>query len=145
MAGLVPFNRKNSISAYDSFYDMLDDFFNRDVLPTKSFERQTFKIDVKETDNDYVIEADLPGVKKEEVSLDLNDGKLTISVVRDENIDKSKENYVHKERVYSSMARSIYLQDSKADGIKAKLDNGVLTINVNKVEKTSKSCKIDIE
>jgi len=145
MSGLIPFNRKNSIASHDDFYNMLDDFFTRGLAPIRNFERDTFKIDVQETDKEYLIEADLPGVKKEEISLDLEDEKLSISVNRQETTEKKDDNYVHKERFYSSMSRSIYLADAEADNIKAKLNNGVLTITITKQEKSSKSCKIDID
>ncbi|MGB4443691.1 MAG: Hsp20 family protein, partial [Dethiobacteria bacterium] len=54
-------------------------------------------------------------------------------------------NYLHRERRYSSMSRTIYLEDSKPDDIKAKLDKGVLQITVPKEEKAIKSVTIDVD
>lgn len=148
MAGLVPFNRKNKLigPSFEDFYGMLDDFFSDDIVPRRSLIRDTFKLDVEEKDKEYVIEAELPGVKKEEVSLEINEGHLRISIKREETIDEEKRNFVHKERRYSSMTRSIYLKDAKSEDIKAKLDNGVLYITVPKKESDKgMTNKIEIE
>lgn len=148
MAGLVPFNRKNKLigPSFEDFYGMLDDFFSDDIVPRRSLIRDTFKLDVEEKDKEYVIEAELPGVKKEEVSLEINEGHLKISIKREEIIDEEKRNFVHKERRYSSMTRSIYLKDAKSEDIKAKLDNGVLYITVPKKESDKvMTNKIEIE
>ena len=147
MAGLIPFNKKNnnlSMWGRDPF-DLIDDFFNDSFLPSRNLMRDTFKIDVKETEKEYLIEAELPGIQKDEVNLNLNDGKLSISVDREENINDEKENYIHRERRYSSMNRSVYLADSTPDNIKAKMENGVLAITVAKEEKPKNSHKIEIE
>ncbi len=148
MAGLVPFNRKNKLigPSFEDFYGMLDDFFSDDIVPRRSLIRDTFKLDVEEKDKEYVIEAELPGVKKEEVSLEINEGHLRISIKREETIDEEKRNFVHKERRYSSMTRSLYLKDAKSEDIKAKLDNGVLYITVPKKESDKgMTNKIEIE
>jgi HSP20 family protein len=124
---------------------MLDDFFNDTWSPRRSLMYDTFKLDVQENDKEYCIEAELPGVKKEEINLELNEGRLTISINREESIDEEKKNYIHKERRFSSMQRSIYLADAKGDGVKAKLEEGVLNITVPKQEKLDSTVKINIE
>ena len=148
MTGLVPFNRKNTgllNTGFEDFYNMLDDFFY-DAWPSKKyFARDTFKIDVQENDNEYLVEAELPGVNRDEVNIEMNEGRLNISIQREESINEENKNYVHKERRFSSMSRSLYLDDAKSTGIKAKLENGVLSIIVPKENKPNKSVKIDIE
>lgn len=147
MTRLIPFNKRGSLLNKDfaDFYNMLDDFFTDGWPYGRSLEKDTFKVDVQENEKEYLIDADLPGILKDEINVELNEGKLTISVQREENIDEEKKNYIHKERRYSSMSRSIYLTDAKVDGIKAKLDNGVLNIVVPKVEQVDQSIKIDID
>ena len=143
MAGLVPFNRKNtnlSADGYEDFYNMIEDFFT-----PKSLERATFKLDVHDTEKEFVIEAELPGVPKDEISLNTNDGVLTISVSRDETKENERKKFLHKERRVTSMSRSIYLKDINAQDVKAKLDNGVLTVTVPKLEKQITDQKIEIE
>ncbi|MDD2495701.1 MAG: Hsp20/alpha crystallin family protein [Tissierellia bacterium] len=151
MSGLVPFNRKNrnlvnrDFGNFGGFYNMLDDFFNDNWPSPRNLARDTFKVDVQESDTQYVIEAELPGVNKDEVNIEMNDGRLNISIKREENINEEKKNYIHKERRYSSMSRSIYLEEAKSEGIKANLENGVLCITVPKDSKPNNSIKIDIE
>jgi len=147
MPRLVPYNRKNrslvdrDFYGLDGFYNMLDDFYNW----PRSLTRDTFKIDVQENDNEYVIEAELPGVNKDEVNIEMNEGRLSISIQREEIKNEENKNYVHKERRYSSMSRSIYLDEAKSEGIKASLENGVLNIIVPKETKPNNSIKIDID
>jgi len=61
---------------------------------------------VQQNDNEYLIEAELPGVNKDEIGVDLNDGRLNISVKREENINEEKKNYIHRESRFASMSRS---------------------------------------
>lgn len=143
MAGLVPFNMRNNNligSGFEDFYNLLDDFFT-----PRSLERGTFKLDVSETEKEFIIEAELPGTKKEEIQLELNDSRLIISVNREESSEDKRGNYIHKERRSSSMSRSVYLADAEPDNIKAKLDNGVLTVVIKKQDEKANARKIDIE
>ncbi|WMJ78909.1 MULTISPECIES: Hsp20/alpha crystallin family protein [unclassified Sedimentibacter] len=151
MSGLVPFNRKNrslmskDFDDFGNFYNMVDDFFNFNWPSGKNFIKDTFKVDVQEDDKKYLIEAELPGVSKDEVNIEMDDGKLSINVKKEENVNEEKKNYIHRERRYSSMSRCIYLEDAKSQDIKAGLDNGVLKIAVPKESRPNKSVKIDIE
>jgi HSP20 family protein len=149
MAGLVPFNQRKSNlmlrpRGFEDFANMLDDFFSDNWAP-RTLMRDTFKVDVEEASDHFKIDAELPGVKKEEISLDLNDGRLLIAIKREEKTEEEKKNYVHQERRYCSMQRSIYLADANPEGIKAKLEDGVLSIYVSKSEKVETSRKIEIE
>ena len=147
MAGLVPFKRNAGLvnTRFPDFYGMLDDFFVYCWPPGKTLSQDTFKIDVQDNENEYVIEAELPGAKKEEVNVEMNDGRLTIFVRREEMVNEEQKNYIHKERRYCSMSRGIYLVDAQSEGIKAKLDNGVLSITVPKQDKTQSKSKVEIE
>jgi len=147
MAGLIPFNkRRNALSTgFDDFYNALDDFFSDNWFSNRSLMRDTFKIDVKETEQDYIIEAEVPGARKEQIDLSLNEGYLTISIKKEEINNEESPNYIHRERRLSSMSRSIRLADAKPDGVKAKLENGLLMIKVEKEAKPNNAYKIDIE
>lgn len=148
MSGLVPFNRNRSdmrASGLDDFYNMLDNFFEDSWLPARNLAADTFKLDVQEKEKEYSIEAELPGVKKEEIKLEMNDERLTISIERNEDIEEKNKNYIHKERRTCSMQRNIYLRNATAEGIKAKLDNGVLSITIPKTEDKENKRKINIE
>jgi HSP20 family protein len=148
MAGLVPFNRKKTDlinTGFDEFYNMLDDFFTDGWPFRRSLIGNTFKVDIQEDNKSYFIAAELPGVKKEEVNIEMNDGRLLISINRDEQTEDERKNYIHKERRYCSMQRSVFLADADNKGINAKLEEGILKIIVPKIEKPDNTVKIDIE
>ena len=148
MAGLVPFNhRSNKMinSGFNNFYNMLDDFFGDNWMDSRSLLRDNFKVDVKEEENQYIIEAELPGIKKEEIFLDVDQENLCISVNREEEKKEESKNYIHRERRTSSMARRIRLVDSDLDNIKAKLNDGMLVISIPKKEEVKTSRRIEIE
>ncbi|MEI7885111.1 MAG: Hsp20/alpha crystallin family protein [Clostridia bacterium] len=146
MSGLIPFNKNNNLSetGLENFYNMLDDFFN-DSFPKRNLQFDTFKLDIQEEDKQYVVEAELPGIKKEEIDLSLSEGKLTISVEHKENSEDKGKNYIHKERRFSSMKRTIILKDANSDQISARLDDGLLRITITKVEKVESTKKINVE
>jgi len=127
------------------FRDTLGDFLRDKLTYGKLQSYNKVKLDIQEKDTEYMIEAELPGIKREEIYIDFTEGKLNISVKKEDKIDEEKNNYIHKERRTSSMRRSLYLDDAKAEGIKAKLDNGILYITVPKEEKAESTHKIPIE
>jgi len=145
VAGLIPFNRRRNELSSSSLFNMMDDFFNDGWPFPRNLMSDTFKVDVKETDEAYTIEAELPGIKKEEIRLALNDDRLTICVQRNEDVSKDTDNYIHRERRRSSMQRAIYLADAHYEGIEAKLNEGILQIVVPKQAKPSSAREIEIK
>jgi HSP20 family protein len=149
MTNLVPFNRK----LFGGFDSMFDDLFNvssafsNSLTPSQGFAKNfgAFKVDVVDNENEYIIEAEMPGVDKESVTLDYNDGKLLISVSETKEELNEGKNYIHRERRVSQASRSVYLSDASGDDIKAKLDNGILCVTVPKARQEVKAHKIDIE
>ena len=100
--------------------------------------KNMMKTDVKETDQGYEVAIDLPGFKKDEIKLELNDGYLTISAEKGLDKDeKDKENrYIRRERYAGSMSRSFYVGESLTEqDIHAKYENGILTLDVPKEDK----------
>ena len=123
----------------DPFDDIFDDFMRPSKAVRSNFMTQStvMKTDIKELDKAYQLDVELPGVKKENVTVELNDGALEIKVVSEVNNDDKDEKgkYLRRERFYGSCSRSFYVgEDVKEEDIKAKFDNGVLTITVPKVE-----------
>jgi len=149
MVGLVPFNRKSrdltTKTGLEDFYNVLDDFFSSDWPMKRNLAYDTFKVDVQDSGNEYIIEAEMPGLSKEDIKLGLDDGKLTISVTKNESTEEKDKNYIHRERRSVSMSRTIHLADADASGIKAKLSDGLLKITVPKAEKTSTAIDIDVD
>lgn len=145
---LIPFNRrkKHDVTVKDDFFNMVDDFFTDNFLSRGNFANDTFKLDVEEKEKEYIVCAEFPGAKKEEIYLDFSDGRLLIGIEKNEEIEEKDKNYVHKERRHSSMSRSVYLADGLSDGIKAKLDDGLLKVTVPKQKQKPKDTKkIEIE
>lgn len=148
MKGITPFNRNGSLrkaGGFEDFYNMLDDFFTSPLSTGRSLMEESFKLDIKDEEDKYLVEADLPGVKKEEIKLKLDDGRLTISIERKEEEEKKEKDYLHRERKYSSMSRSIYLGEVKDEEVSAKLEDGVLAIEIPKDEEKEKSKNIPIK
>lgn len=125
------------------FYDVFNNIFNENNNFVST--QNSFKIDVKENENDYIIDAYLDGAKKEDIKIDFDDENLVISVNYEKEEEEKKENYIHRERVYRSMSRSIYLPNIDEESIKAKYVDGVLSINIPKKEEESKKKPILIE
>ncbi|HAN21330.1 MAG: heat-shock protein Hsp20 [Clostridiales bacterium GWF2_36_10] len=146
MASLIPFNRNQNYfnTGFNEFYNMLDDFF-ADSRPGRNLARDTFKVDVCDNEKEFNVICDMPGVKKDEINLAINEGHLNITVGRNEEKEEKKDNYLHRERRSSSMTRSIYLGDIDQAGIRAKLEEGVLSINVPKKAKVDTTKRIEIE
>ena len=146
MLGLVPFKFNNGANSKGlSISDMFNDFFNDDML-SKFNSSGSFKTDIKETPEEYIVHAELPGVKKEDIKIDYNNNYLTISATRNNESEEKKDNYIRRERSYGSVSRGFYISNVNKDSIKAKFDNGVLNIELPKKEvTTNNSTQILIE
>lgn len=130
---------------FGDFYDMIDSFFNDEYSKERALRSSSFKVDISEEEGSYKIEAELPGFKKDEISIGLNDGRLTISAKKSEETKDEKKNYIHKERKTQEMSRSMFFKDIDENGLKAKLEVGVLEITVPKKPQVQTSKKIEIE
>ena len=110
--------------------------------------KNVMKTDVKETDNSYEVDIDLPGFKKDEIEAKLEDGYLTISAAKGldkEEKDEKDGKYIRKERYSGAMSRSFYVGDElKQEDIKAKYQDGILKLSVPKKEqKDRKSTRLN--
>ena len=115
--------------------NVFDDFFNTPFF-TRT-ESSMMKTDIKEHDNCYDLTIDLPGVKKDDIKAELNDGYLTISAESDTSKDEKDENgkYICRERYSGSYSRSFYVGDAVTEqDISAKFENGTLKLTVPKKE-----------
>lgn len=147
MANLIPANRMSrsvTPTGFEDFYNMLDDFFT-DPWLTGRRTKEAFRLDVQQTENEYTIEAELPGVNREDISLEMNEGTLRIAVNHEENSIEEGKNYIHRERRHSAMSRAVYLADAQADGISAKLDGGILKVSVPRAKAADNTRKIEIQ
>ena len=124
----------------DVFNDFGRDFFRgfdrpEHMLYGKNAPRM-MKTDVKETEAGYEVDVDLPGFKKEEIHLDLDKGYLTISTEKAlENKEENKGRVIRQERYSGTMSRSFYVGSYVTEeDIKAKYENGVLSLTIPKKE-----------
>lgn len=139
MFEIIPWE-KNSMPAKrnDIFDQALSNFFN--------CSKNNFSVDLKESDKEYIIEADLPGFEKENINISYEKGYLTISAKRTTLKEDSEENFVKKERTFGEFSRSFYMNNVDEDKINAKFENGVLKINLPKiVDNNTNKKKIKIE
>ena len=123
---MIP-RRKNE---FDLFGDMFrDQFFS-------SEESRIMRTDIKEKDDKYLIDIDLPGYSKENIKIEVEDGYLTVQASMDSNKEEKEEGkFVRKERYMGSCSRSFYVGDEvKSEDIKASFKNGTLKIEVPKKE-----------
>lgn len=120
-------------------FDLFDDIF-RDPFFTRN-ENKMMKTDIRENKDNYVIDVDLPGFDKKDIKIDVTDGYLTINAkVGNEANDKEKGKYIRKERYYGECSRSFYVgEDVKSDDIKASFKNGILSLELPKVEESKKA------
>lgn len=97
--------------------------------------RNLMKTDVHETEDGYEMNVDLPGFKKEDIHVDLNEGYLTLRAEKNLEKDEKKEKKViRSERYVGSMSRSFYVGDIRPESIKCRYENGVLTLEFPKAE-----------
>jgi HSP20 family protein len=102
-------------------------------------------VDTFEENNNIVIKAELPGVKKENVTIDIKDNMLTLKGERSEETEVKEENYYRKERSYGKFHRAFTLPDAvDANKIEASFKDGVLKISIPKAEE-AKTKKIEIK
>ena len=115
--------------------NIFDDLFNTPFF-TRS-EANMMKTDIKEHDGGYELTVDLPGVKKDDIKAELNDGYLTITAENNSSKDEKDEKgkYICRERYSGSYSRSFYVGDAVTEeDIKAKFENGTLTLDIPKKE-----------
>ena len=119
--------------------NMMDEFFDRDFFGERNplfgkHARNLMKTDIHENDKEYELSVELPGFKKEDIKIDVEDDCLTISAERkvDEDKKDEKNNFVKRERYYGSYSRSFDVSGINIDGIEASYTDGVLTLTMPK-------------
>lgn len=120
--------------------DLFNDWFSFPEIDRKVYGKhadQVMRTDIKEKDNGYEVDIELPGFKKEDVKAELKDGYLTVSAAKNVNNDEKKEDgkYIRKERFSGNVSRSFYVgEDMTQEDIHAKFEDGILKLTVPKKE-----------
>jgi len=137
MFEVIPYKNNNRLMSRnsDDFSQLFNNFFNDDFsVPSNSIDGG-FKVDLKENDNEYIIQADLPGVKKEAINIEYNNNYITISTKVDDSVEEKEDTYVRRERHFGEFKRSLYIDNIDADKIDASFSNGVLDVKLPKLNK----------
>lgn len=129
---------KNYITRSNDFEDALDNFFRPFYVERES---ALMKTDIKETDKEYVLDVEMPGFDKSNISLKYENGYLTVSAKKD---DKDDAHYIRRERSVSC-SRSYYMGDVDQTLIKAKYENGILAVSVPKEKPEQSNHVISID
>ena len=144
---LTPFNRRYDIGAYDPFR-VFDDMERTLWGDRSTTTLSTFKTDIRENEDGYVLEADLPGFKKEDIQIDLEDGYMTISAKRENKFEEKdkKGNFVRCERSFGSFSRSFDTTGIDVEHMKASFADGVLTLSMPKAPEIAPAARrLEIE
>ena len=124
--------------------NLFDDFFGDDfgMFPMWNgrnplygkHAKNLMKTDVRETENSYELDVDLPGFKKDEIQVDLKDGYLTIQAAKglDKDEEDKKGKYIRQERYVGARSRSFYVGDVEPQDISAKYEDGILKLSMPK-------------
>lgn len=142
MYSMIPFGQSSR-----QLSSLFDDF-ERSFFPAERGRFPAFRTDIKDEGDHFLLEAELPGFKKEDIDLQIQDGVLTISAHHDETVENKEDEgkYVCRERRYGSFQRSFDVTGIKEDAIGAAYEDGVLKLTLPKVgEEQPQSRKIAIQ
>ena len=114
---------------YPVFDTLFDDFFTTDAQGTSS----VMKTDIVEKDGNYELSIEMPGVKKEDIQMELKDGYLNVTASHNTDKEDKEGRIIRKERVSGSYSRSFYVgEDIHIEDVKASFNNGELIVTVPK-------------
>ena len=132
MFELTPFVHGNRLHTYDPFREMEE--MQRRFFGDSANGLAGIRTDIQDKGDSYLLESDLPGFKKEDIHVDMNDGTMTITAERhsDHEEKDKKGNYLRCERSYGSYQRSFDLSGIDESGIKAEYADGVLKLTLPK-------------
>lgn len=155
--GLMKSEPARLLSPFEQIEQQFEEFFRRPfplISPIwwpsrRSFTPEEFapSVDIYEEDGDVVLKAELPGIKKEDVEVNLSDNRLTISAEKKKEEKVEEKNFYRVERSYGSFSRSFEIpMDVRADKVKAKFQDGILEVRLPKTEESKpKAQKISVE
>ena len=132
--------RPFSMSAYDPFR-----LFDETAQRMMRGNAPAFRTDIREENDRYVLEAELPGFRKEDIRIDLEDDTMTITAERKREQNEENSNYIRRERSYGSFSRRFGTEGIDTERMEANFTDGVLTLSMPKlVEPTPVSRRIEI-
>lgn len=108
-------------------------------------EEELLKTDIYEQNEKYVFEIDVPGIKKEDIKLEFEQGYLKLRIVENKENNEENKNYLRKERTIRNLQRSFYIGNINEDEIEAHFKDGILKVEVPKEEKKNNSIEINVD
>ena len=128
MFGMLPFERSD-----DNLFDTFDNF-TRNFFRSSNASLPAFRTDIRDDGDKFVLEAELPGFEKEDISLDVKDGILTITAAHQEHSDQKdgKGSYIRRERRYGCFTRSFDITGIDETAITAAYKSGILELTLPK-------------
>ncbi|WP_070119278.1 Hsp20/alpha crystallin family protein [Bacillus marinisedimentorum] len=140
MSNLTPLRRKRR-DMVNEMLDSFSDIMNDNLLTDRLFNEKKmgairFKTDVRDTGDMYIVDAELPGFSKEDITITYEGPYLTIEAVREYSEEEKEEHYIRKERQHGTFLRRFYLENIQEGMIDAEFKNGVLKIEIPKLVET---------
>ena len=132
MFEMMPFTRSRGVDLYNPFRDLEE--LERSLFHNNGL--SAFRTDIRDTGDAYLLEADLPGMKKDEIHIDIDGDRLSISAERNAVKEEKDEGYVRCERSYGSFSRSFDISGIRAEDISAAYEDGVLKLTLPKQDKS---------
>lgn len=142
MASMVPYRSVFGVRPVvaGSLFDVMDD-----VMGSMAPASKAFPIDVEDQGDAYEVKAYLTGVDKSDIDVELNEGRLSISVEVTEKEEDEGKNYLQKEFTAYSATRGVYLKDASCEGLSARYADGILTVKVPKFVEKANVTKVAID
>ena len=145
MFDLVPFRNDRGFRSLipDGLWE---NFFETGFPSFMGFGPKGMRVDIREEDDRYVMEADLPGFRKEDIGIQLKDNIITISAEHNEDFEEKGDSYLRRERRSGRLVRSFMVDNVKHDEVSARYENGVLRVTLPKENKRpAREKRIDIQ
>ena len=145
MFSIIPYRTNHNMTRRDNrgyFEDFANDFFRPFFADNFGMmaDQKPMKVDVRDEGDRFTLEADMPGMKKDDVKVEVNEGVLTISAQYNQTEEQKNDEgkYVYRERRCGSMSRSFNVEGIQEDGITAEFRDGVLKLNLPKCQPAPK-------
>lgn len=127
MFGMIPFDRRD-----ENLFDLFDNF-EKKFFGNTTASLPAFRTDIRDQGDKFLLEAELPGFNKEDISLELKEGILTIKAEHKENQDQKDGEYIRRERRCGSFSRTFDVTGIDENGITAAYHNGILELTLPKL------------
>ncbi|MDD2574089.1 MAG: Hsp20/alpha crystallin family protein [Bacillota bacterium] len=145
MFDLTPFRKDKSYRGLipDGLWE---NFFETGFPATMDYTLKGMRVDIREEEDRYLLEADLPGFNKDDIGIQLKDNIITITAQHNEDFEEKGDSYLRRERRSGRLIRNFMVDNVKQDSVSAKYENGVLKVLLPKENKRPiREKRIDIQ